>query len=156
MNKLFIIAAFLVLCSLFLTALADNKQDGIDYYKKKEQEEGYVKTASGLLYKIHKAGTGSKHPSKTDKVEVHYEGTLVDGQVFDSSIKRGQTITFGLNQVIPCWTEGLQLATIGAKLELICPSEIAYGAQSMSIIKPHSTLIFNVELFAINGKKDEL
>jgi FKBP-type peptidyl-prolyl cis-trans isomerase len=107
------------------------------------------------MYKVITQGAGTTKPSATSKVTVHYEGTLVTGEVFDSSYKRGETISFGLNQVIKCWTEGVQLMTIGSKYELYCPQELAYGSSSMSIIKPYSTLVFTVELFKIDGK-DEL
>jgi len=105
-------------------------------------------TASGLKYEIIKLGNGEK-PTATDKVEVHYHGTLEDGTVFDSSVERGQTITFGLNQVIKGWTEGLQLMPIGSKFKFTIPSDLGYGSRNMGSIPPNSTLIFEVELFDI-------
>ena len=106
------------------------------------------KTASGLKYEIIKLGSGKK-PSATDKVEVHYHGTLENGTVFDSSVERGKTITFGLNQVIKGWTEGLQLMPIGSKFKFTIPPELGYGNRDMGSIPPNSILIFEVELFDI-------
>ena len=107
-------------------------------------------TASGLKYEIIKMGDGEK-PEATDKVTVHYHGTLVDGTVFDSSVDRGQTITFGLNQVIKGWTEGLQLMKEGSKWEFYIPSALAYGANGAgAMIGPNQALIFEVELIRIN------
>ena len=105
-------------------------------------------TESGLKYEIIKMGNGEK-PVATDKVEVHYHGTLLDGTVFDSSVDRGQTITFGLNQVIKGWTEGLQLMPIGSKFKFTIPPELGYGDRDIGSIPANSTLIFEVELFDI-------
>jgi len=107
-----------------------------------------ITTDSGLQYEVMTMGTGEK-PAATDKVEVHYHGTLLDGTVFDSSVDRGQTITFGLNQVIKGWTEGLQLMPIGSKFKFTIIPELAYGDRDMGSIPPNSTLIFEVELFDI-------
>ena len=93
-------------------------------------------------------GTGAK-PSATDKVKVHYHGTLIDGTVFDSSVERGEPITFGLNQVIAGWTEGVQLMPVGSKFIFYIPSNLAYGDRAAGSIKPGSTLIFEVELLDI-------
>jgi FKBP-type peptidyl-prolyl cis-trans isomerase len=93
-------------------------------------------------------GTGAK-PSATDRVKVHYHGTLIDGTVFDSSVERGEPITFGLNQVIAGWTEGVQLMPIGSKFIFYIPSNLAYGDRAAGSIKPGSTLIFEVELLDI-------
>ena len=107
-------------------------------------------TASGLQYEVLKKGSGTESPKATDKVTVHYHGTLIDGTVFDSSVDRGQTSSFGLNQVISGWTEGLQLMKVGDKFRFYIPSNLAYGERSPSAkIKPNSTLIFDVELFSI-------
>ena len=105
-------------------------------------------TESGLKYEVIKMGTGEK-PVATDKVEVHYHGTLLDGTVFDSSVDRGQTITFGLNQVIKGWTEGLQLMPIGSKFKFTIPPELGYGDRDIGSIPANSILIFEVELFDI-------
>ena len=107
-------------------------------------------TASGLKYLVLKHGTGTVSPKATDTVKVHYEGKLLDGTVFDSSIARGQPISFPLNQVIPGWTEGLQLMKVGDKFKFEIPANLAYGANSpSSAIPPNSTLIFEVELMGI-------
>lgn len=106
-------------------------------------------TASGLQYEVLEATLGLK-PKATDTVRVHYEGTLIDGTVFDSSYKRGESITFGLNQVIKGWTEGLQLMSIGSKYKLYIPYQLGYGAQGAGAsIPPYSALIFTVELLGI-------
>ncbi len=106
-------------------------------------------TPSGLQYEIIEATIGQK-PKATDKVQVHYEGTLTDGTVFDSSYKRGEPITFGLNQVIKGWTEGLQLMSIGSKYKLYIPYQLGYGAQGAgAAIPPYAALIFTVELLGI-------
>lgn len=112
--------------------------------------DGVKSTASGLQYKVLEAGSGGTNPVATDRVKVHYHGTLIDGTVFDSSVDRGEPITFGLNQVIPGWTEGLQLMVEGEKSRLFIPSNLAYGNRAAGKIKPGSTLIFDVELIGIN------
>jgi FKBP-type peptidyl-prolyl cis-trans isomerase FkpA len=115
-------------------------------------EPGALKTPSGLVYKELQAGTG-RSPKPTDTVSVHYHGTLPDGKVFDSSVQRGQPAEFQLNQVIPCWTEGVQRMKVGEKAKLVCPSEIAYGDRGAGPdIGPGATLVFEVELLAIKGK----
>ena len=107
-------------------------------------------TASGLKYQVLKHGTGTVSPKATDTVKVHYEGRLLDGTVFDSSIARGQPISFPLNRVIPGWTEGLQLMKVGDKFKFEIPANLAYGANSPSpAIPPNSTLVFEVELLGI-------
>jgi FKBP-type peptidyl-prolyl cis-trans isomerase len=107
-----------------------------------------ITTASGLKYEVITLGAGEK-PGESDKVEVHYHGTLLDGTIFDSSVDRGETIKFGLNQVIKGWTEGLQLMPVGSKFKFTIPSELAYGERKTGSIPPNSTLIFEVELFGI-------
>lgn len=113
-----------------------------------KKKPGVVALASGLQYKIEKEGTGPK-PKATDQVKVHYHGTLIDGSIFDSSVERGQPITLGLSNVIPGWTEALQLMPVGSKWKLFIPSELAYGDQETGKIKGGSTLIFDVELLEI-------
>ena len=104
---------------------------------------------SGLQYEIIKDANGPK-PKATDKVTVHYHGTLIDGKVFDSSVQRGEPATFGVTQVISGWVEALQLMPVGAKWKLFIPSNLAYGAQGAGqAIGPHTTLIFEVELIGI-------
>ena len=113
------------------------------------ERDEVVVLPSGLQYEIIKEGTGEK-PTSTDQVKVHYEGALIDGTVFDSSIDRGESITFGVNQVIPGWTEALKLMPVGSKWKLYIPYELGYGAQgSGPVIKPFSTRIFDVELIGI-------
>lgn len=107
-------------------------------------------TASGLKYQALKQGTGTVSPKPTDTVNVHYHGTLLNGTVFDSSVQRGEPISFPLNGVIPGWTEGLQLMHVGDKFKFEIPPGLAYGAASPSpLIPPNSTLVFEVELLGI-------
>jgi len=107
-------------------------------------------TASGLKYLVMKQGTGTVSPKATDTVKVHYHGTLLDGTVFDSSVQRGEPISFPLNRVIPGWTEGLQLMKVGDKFKFEIPPGLAYGPNSPSAkIPPNSTLVFEVELLGI-------
>ena len=116
------------------------------------QEPGATVTASGLVYRSLKDGTGPS-PSATDVVKVHYRGTFPDGKEFDSSIGRGAPAEFALNRVIKCWTEGVQRMKVGGKAKLTCPASIAYGERGAgSVIPPHATLHFEVELLAISGK----
>jgi FKBP-type peptidyl-prolyl cis-trans isomerase FkpA len=110
------------------------------------KEKGAQKTASGLIYKEIKAGTGAQ-PKATDIVKVHYVGTLTDGKEFDSSVKRGQPVELPLGQILPCWTEGVSMMKVGGKAKLVCPSEIAYGDRGRPPVIPGgATLIFEVEL----------
>lgn len=129
----------------------DNVKIGHAFLDENGQADGVQTTASGLQYKVLEAGTGTIHPTATDKVKVHYHGTLIDGTVFDSSVDRGEPISFGLNQVIPGWTEGLQLMVEGEKTRLFIPSSLAYGNRAAGKIKPGSALIFDVELLGINA-----
>lgn len=128
----------------------ENTQQGQMYLDENSKNEGVISTASGLQYKVLETGTGNVHPTATDKVKVHYHGTLIDGTVFDSSVDRGEPISFGLNQVIAGWTEGLQLMVEGEKTRLFIPSKLAYGDRAAGKIQPGSTLIFDVELLGIN------
>jgi len=109
---------------------------------------GAVKTESGLVFTSTAEGAGAS-PKATDKVKVHYRGTLISGEEFDSSYKRGEPAEFPLNRVIPCWTEGVQKIKVGGKARLVCPSKIAYGERGTPGIPPNSTLIFEVELIEI-------
>jgi FKBP-type peptidyl-prolyl cis-trans isomerase len=111
--------------------------------------EGVQTTESGLQYIVMEAGEGDS-PVAADSVEVHYEGQLIDGTVFDSSFERGETVTFGLTQVIPGWTEGLQLMKPGGKFKFIIPPELGYGEGGAGqMIGPNATLRFDVELIAV-------
>lgn len=124
-------------------------ESGKAFLEENKNNAGVVTLPSGLQYQVLKEGYGEK-PLLTDKVKCHYHGTLIDGTVFDSSVERGEPAEFGVSQVIPGWVEALQLMTIGSKWRLFVPSDLAYGAQGAGqVIKPHSTLIFNVEILEI-------
>lgn len=127
------------------------KLEGEKFLENNKSNKDIQTTESGLQYEIIKNGNG-KRPSKTDTVSVHYHGTLIDGTVFDSSVERGTPASFGVHQVIPGWTEALQLMDIGSKYRLFIPQELAYGANPHpgGPIQPFSALIFEVELLEIN------
>ena len=128
---------------------AENIEKGKAFLAENAKKEGIVTLPSGLQYEVITEGNGKK-PSATDRVKCHYEGTLIDGTLFDSSIKRGQPAVFGVNQVIKGWVEALQLMSEGSKWRLFIPSELGYGAQQAGeMIPPHSTLIFEVELIEV-------
>ena len=141
---------FQVLAKDRVTAGAgEEKKRGAEFLEKAAKEKGATKTASGIVIQEIKAGTGEQ-PKATDKVKVHYTGTLTDGTVFDSSVQRGQPATFPLNGVVKCWTEGMQQIKVGGKSKLVCPSDLAYGDQGRPPqIKPGATLVFEVELLEI-------
>lgn len=124
------------------------------YLEENKAREGVIVTESGLQYEIVEAGEGAK-PAAEDTVEVHYRGTLVDGTEFDSSYSRGETVTFGVGQVIPGWTEALQLMPAGSKWKLHIPPELGYGAGGAGqMIGPNSALIFEVELVSIPSQAE--
>lgn len=128
---------------------AANIKKGEDFLAANSKKEGVKTTASGLQYKAIKSGTG-KTPKASDTVKVHYHGTLIDGTVFDSSVDRGEPISFPVGGVIPGWTEALQLMKEGDKWQIVLPSKIAYGEQGAGPkIGPNSVLVFEVELLAI-------
>jgi FKBP-type peptidyl-prolyl cis-trans isomerase FkpA len=130
-------------------AAEKEKTAGKTYLDKAKKETGVEALPSGLLYKETQAGTG-KQPAATDRVKVHYNGTLTDGTVFDSSVQRGQPATFPLNGVIKCWTEGVAKMKVGGKARLTCPPDIAYGDRGAPpLIKPGATLVFDVELLEV-------
>jgi peptidylprolyl isomerase len=155
--KIIIAIIIIALAAFIVQRMQSNKKDaagnaqlGIEYLSQNMTKEDVVTTESGLQYKVLTKGTGEIHPSATDRVKVHYHGTLIDGTVFDSSVARGKPIEFGLNQVIKGWTEGLQLMVEGEKTRLFIPSELGYGNRSAGSIPAGSTLIFDVELIKIN------
>ena len=123
----------------------ENAKKGADFMDNNLSKTGVVTTQSGLQYRILAEGTGSK-PTTDNTVEVHYEGRLIDGVIFDSSIQRGEPARFGVTQVIPGWTEALLLMSEGSKWELVIPPELAYGPGGTGPIPPNATLIFEVEL----------
>ena len=126
-----------------------NREQGDAFRKKNGAKSGVKTTASGLQYEILREGTG-RSPAATSVVRVHYEGTLIDGNIFDSSVRRGEPAEFPLNRVISGWTEGLQLMKEGAKFRFVIPPELAYGAHGAPpAIGPDATLIFEVELLAV-------
>lgn len=124
------------------------KQDAEQFLAENKSREGVITTESGLQYEVITLGTGIK-PTIHDEVKVHYHGTMIDGTVFDSSVERGEPITFALTQVIPGWTEGLQLMPVGSKFIFYIPYNLGYGEQQVGPIAPYSTLIFEVELLDI-------
>ncbi len=125
------------------------KVAGVAFLEKAAAEKGAVKAPGGFVYQETQAGTGEM-PKPTDKVKVHYRGTLTDGTEFDSSIKRNEPAVFPLTGVIPCWTQGLQMMKVGGKAKLVCPPEVAYGDQGRPpVIPPAATLVFEVELISI-------
>lgn len=128
------------------------RAEGEQFLAENGKKENVKTTASGLQYVVEKEGTGAQ-PTAEDEVTVHYTGKLLNGQVFDSSVNRGEPATFPLNRVIPGWTEGVQLMKEGAKYTFFIPSDLAYGPQGVpGAIPPHSTLIFDVELIKVNKK----
>ncbi len=130
-------------------AAVPERKAGQAYVDKAAAEKGAVKTPSGAVVTTLKPGTGPS-PAATDKVKVHYQGTLLDGTVFDSSIQRGEPITFPLSGVIKCWSEGVQQMKVGGKSRLVCPADTAYGDRGAPPkIKPGATLVFEVELLEI-------
>ena len=129
---------------------AANLQAGQEFLEENKKKPGVVTLPSGLQYEVLTEGTGSK-PSATHKVTCHYHGTLIDGTVFDSSVRRGQPATFPLNAVIKGWTEGLQLMPAGSKWRFFIPPQLGYGDRQVSAqIGPNSTLIFDVELLSFS------
>ena len=155
--KIIIIIAVILSVSYILQKILDKKssvgaEDNIKagdvFLAENVTKEGVKTTASGMQYLVLTEGQGTEHPAARSKVTVHYHGTLLDGSVFDSSVERGQPIDFGLNQVIPGWTEGVQLMVVGEKTRFFIPSKLAYGNKSTGGIKGGSLLVFDVELLA--------
>ncbi len=131
------------------TMKEENTKKGEAYLSENKKQEGVVTTESGLQYEQLEKGEGPK-PEATDKVKVDYVGTLIDGTEFDSSIKRGEPAIFGVDQVIPGWSEALQLMEVGSKYRLVIPAELAYGEKGAPpVIEPNSVLVFEVDLLGI-------
>ncbi len=130
-------------------AASSERAAGAAYLAKAATEPGAARTSSGLVQRSLVAGSGAK-PTATNRVKVHYEGRLIDGTVFDSSIARGEPASFALSGVIPCWTEAMQAVKVGGKTRIVCPPELAYGDNgSPPVIPGGATLVFEVELLAI-------
>jgi FKBP-type peptidyl-prolyl cis-trans isomerase FklB len=126
------------------------KKEGITFLEENKKKTGVKTTASGLQYLVMKQGKGPKPAGLTTRVKVHYHGTTIAGKVFDSSVDKGTPSVFGLNQVIKGWTEGVQLMNVGSKYKFFIPQELAYGTQERgALIKPFSTLVFEIELLEI-------
>lgn len=131
-----------------------NAEAGEAFLAENANRDEVKTTESGLQYEVLEVGNGEK-PAATDQVKVHYTGELLSGEVFDSSRERGEPVTFGLNQVIPGWTEGLQLMSEGARYKLYIPADLAYGPGGNRSIGPNETLVFDVELLAVNPQADQ-
>jgi FKBP-type peptidyl-prolyl cis-trans isomerase FkpA len=132
-----------------MPSLTQEKQNGQVYLDKAAAQPNAKRTASGLLYLSIKEGAGAS-PTPADRVKVHYTGKLIDGTVFDSSVPRGQPATFGLNQIIACWQEALQLMKAGGKARIVSPSNLAYGdSGAPPDIPPGATLDFEIELLEV-------
>ncbi len=148
--KVNIVIRAILVSGTLLACVATQAQNAVTEAAAKES--GAVVTATGLVYRSLKDGTGVS-PAASDKVKVHYRGTFPDGKEFDSSYKRNEAIEFPLTGVIKCWTEGVQRMKVGGKAKLTCPPAIAYGERGAGgVIPPNATLLFEVELLAINGK----
>jgi peptidylprolyl isomerase len=157
MSKILILGIIIAVFIFFIMRQSGNKEAamlnvklGLEFLATNKSEEGVIETASGLQYKVLTQGDGTEQPSASSKVKVHYHGTLLDGSVFDSSVDRGEPISFGLNQVIKGWTEGVQLMVVGEKTRFYIPSKLGYGNKPAGKIGPGALLIFDIELLAIN------
>ena len=154
--KYVVLIIVIALVVFFINRNANNKKlameniaEGNKFLAENKAVEGVIESASGLQYQILTKGEGEEHPNASSKVNVHYHGTLLNGSVFDSSVERGEPISFGLNQVISGWTEGVQLMVVGDKFKFFIPAALAYGNRSAGKITPGSTIIFEVELLDI-------
>ncbi len=132
------------------TQSRENTQKANEFLAKNKTRKGVKTTASGLQYEVIKKGFSSTKPKATDKVRVHYHGTLIDGTVFDSSVQRGQPMDISLTQVVPGWVEALQLMSVGDKFKIFVPPALGYGSRPAGKIPPGSALIFEIELLGIN------
>jgi peptidylprolyl isomerase len=156
-KKKIIIAAIILVFVFFyykrmdtVENLQENIQISAEFLAENAQQEGVITTASGLQYKVLSNGNGSVHPTVDSNITVHYHGTLIDGTVFDSSMDRGEPVSFDVNQAIPGWREGIQLMVPGDKFRFYIPNDLAYGDRNVGKIPAGSLLIFDVELIAIN------
>ena len=129
---------------------SENRQAGIAFLAENSQKEGVTTTASGLQYKVLTKGEGSVHPTRESNVTVNYHGTLINGTIFDSSLDRGEPVTFDLDKVIPGWIEGVELMVSGDKYRFFIPSDLAYKDRAIGKIPAGSLLIFDIELISIN------
>ena len=157
MVKKLIIAAIVLVFVFFyfnridtVEKMETNIQNGIEFLAENAQKEGVRSTDSGLQYKVLSKGTGTAHPTAESNVTVHYHGTLIDGSVFDSSVDRGESISFVLKQTISGWNEGVQLMVEGDKFRFYIASDLGYGDRDVGTIPAGSLLIFDVELISIN------
>lgn len=157
MNKFLVLAIMVAMVVFYLIRSNANKDAakvniaaGNEFLQTNKTAEGVIETSSGLQYQVLTVGEGTEHPSATSKVKVHYHGSLLDGTVFDSSVDKGEPISFGLNQVIKGWTEGVQLMVVGEKTRFYIPATLGYGNSATGKISAGSLLIFDVELLAIN------
>ncbi len=147
---IFLLAAFFIYRTWTNHKAAEaNFAEGQAFLVENAKQEGVIQTQSGLQYKVLEEGTGTVKPTANSHVKVHYHGTLIDGTVFDSSVDRGEPISFPLNRVIQGWQEGLQYMVEGQKIRLFVPSPMGYGTKGTGPIPPSATLIFDVELIAI-------
>lgn len=157
MFKFIIIVLILILAFFIFQRMNSGKNASVNiqlgeaYLADNATQEGVISTDSGMQFVVLEKGENLIHPTAKSNVEVHYHGTLMDGTVFDSSVDRGKTISFGLNQVIVGWTEGLQLMVEGDKFRFYIPSQLAYGNRGVGKIPAGSLLIFDVELIKINN-----
>ncbi|WP_158966304.1 FKBP-type peptidyl-prolyl cis-trans isomerase [Paraglaciecola sp. L3A3] len=154
--KYIVLVVVIALVIFYFTNSAKNKKlalenitIGEEFLANNKTSQGVQETSSGLQYLVLNKGEGQVHPTPSSTVKVHYHGTLLDGTVFDSSVERGQPISFPLNQVIQGWTEGLQLMVVGEKFKFFIPANLAYGNRATGKISAGSLLIFEVELLAI-------
>lgn len=154
--KFVLLAIIIIAVAFYVIKNANNKKIalenirlGKELLEKNKQDPQILETPSGLQYQVLTKGDGDIHPSAKSTVTVHYHGTLQEGTVFDSSVARGESISFPLNRVIPGWTEGLQLMVVGDKFKFFIPSRLGYGNNGAGQIQPGSLLIFEVELLAI-------
>jgi peptidylprolyl isomerase len=154
--KYIILLAVIAIVIFYFTKNASNKKlaveniaIGKDFLAKNKTAEGVIETASGLQYQVLRKGEGNTHPSANSTVKVHYHGMLLDSSVFDSSVDRGEPISFPLNQVIAGWTEGVQLMVVGDKFKFFIPADLGYGNRSTGKITAGSLLMFEVELLEV-------